>query len=166
MVEYDPFSEQSMRDPYPAYRALRAAGAVHDLPQYDAIALPRFAEVWAVLQDMESFSIVEGPVFVREALLEPAVLDARDPADPNLSFSMWDPPLHSQIRRVMSPPFRPRFVAALEGQIREMARERLAEWVPQGRFDLATDYVAPVVVRVACDILGFPPEEGPALVRS
>jgi cytochrome P450 len=164
VVEYDPFSQQSMRDPYPAYRALRAEGAVHALPQYDAVALPRFAEVWAVLQDMESFSIVEGPVFVREALLEPAVLEARSPSDPNLSFSMWDPPLHSRIRQVMSPPFRPRFVAALEQRIREMARERLDEWVPQGRFDLATDYVAPVVVRVACDILGFPPEEGPALV--
>ena len=164
MVDYDPFSRESMADPYPAYRALRAAAPVHPLPQYDAVALPRFEEVWSVLQDMESFSIVEGPVFVREALLEPANLERRGPVKLGVSFSMWDPPEHSRVRQVMSPPFRPRFVAQLEAGIRALAREQLDELVPQGRFDVARDYAAPVVVRVACDVLGFPAEEGPALV--
>ena len=164
MVDYDPFSPESMADPYPAYRALREAGPVHPLPQYDAVALPRFEEVWAVLQDMDSFSIVEGPVFVREALLKPANLEGRRSVNLGISFSMWDPPVHSRIRQVMSPPFRPRFVARLEQGIRELARERLDELVPAGRFDVARDYAAPVVVRVACDVLGFPAEEGSALV--
>lgn len=164
MIEYDPFSPEAMADPYPVYRALRDAGPVHPLPQYDAIALPCFAEVWSVLEDMVSFSIVEGPVFVRRQLLKPAALDRRGPTDLNISFAMWDPPLHSKIRQLMSPPFRPRFVATLEGRVRELARERLAALVPQGRFDVARDYAAPVVVMVACEILGFPPEEGPALV--
>lgn len=164
MIEYDPFSPESMADPYPVYRELREAGPVHALPQYDAIALPRFAEVWDVLSDMESFSIFEGPVFVRKQLLKPAALDGRGPTDLGASFAMWDPPVHSQIRQLMSAPFRPRFVAKLEGRVRELARERLAALVPLGRFDVARDYAAPVVVMVACEILGFPPEEGLALV--
>lgn len=164
MVEYDPFSTEAMTDPYPVYRALREAGPVHPLPQYDAIALPRFAEVWKVLEDMVSYSIVEGPVFVRKQLLKPAALERRDPSDLNASFAMWDPPLHSKIRQVMSAPFRPRFVATLEHRVRELARGRLAALLPQGRFDVARDYAAPVAVMVACDILGFPPEEGPGLV--
>lgn len=164
MVDYDPFSQASMSDPYPVYRALREAAPAHPLPQYDAVALPRFKEVWGVLQDMESFSIAEGPVFVRETLLKPARLERRNPVNLGVSFAMWDPPMHSHIRQVMSPPFRPRFVAALEGRIRNLAREQLDRLVPQGRFDLARDYAAPVVVRVACDVLGFPAEEGPALV--
>jgi len=164
MLDYDPFSTQSMADPYPAYRALRAAGPVYRLPQYDAVALARFAEVWEVLQDMESFSVAEGPVFVREVLAKPAALEGRRVDDLGSSFSTWDPPRHSRIRRVMSPPLRPRFVASLEGRVRALARSQLEELAPQGRFDLVRDYVAPVVVKVACEILGFPPEEGPALV--
>ena len=156
MVDYDPFSPQAMADPHPAYRALRAAGPVHPLPQYDAVALPRFGEVWQVLCDLESFSIAGGPVFVREQLLRPARLEDHDPADPNLSFSMWDPPLHSRIRQLMSPPLRPRAAAMLEPRVRALARERLDELVGAGRLDVARDYAAPVVVTVACEVLGFP----------
>jgi cytochrome P450 len=164
VVDYDPFSPQSMADPYPAYRALREAGPVHPLPLYDAIALPRFAEVWEVLCDLESFSLFEGPVFVREQLLKPAVLERSERVDLGITFSMWDPPVHSEIRQVMSPPFRPRFVAKLDWYVRQLARERLDALIDQGRFDVARDYTAPIVVMVACEILGFPPEEGPALV--
>jgi cytochrome P450 len=139
---------------------------VHPLPQYDAVALPRFAEVWEVLRDLESFSIAGGPVFVREELLRPARLEDRNPADPDLSFSMWDPPLHSRIRQVMGPPFRPRAAASLEPRVRALARERLAEHVGAGGFDVARDYAAPVVVTVACEILGLPPEEALGLAAS
>lgn len=165
MVDYDPFSSQSITDPYPTYRALREAGPLHPLPQYDAIALPRFAEVWDVLRDLESFSIVEGPVFVREQLMKPSPLRQGEPVnDCDNSFAMWDPPLHTRIRTVMRPRLQPKFVARLEDRVREWARGRLDALVPQGRFDVARDYTAPVVVMVACEILGFPPEEGPALV--
>jgi cytochrome P450 len=163
--EYDPFSPESMADPYPTYRELREAGPVHPLPQYDAVALPRFAEVWEVLNDLETFSVVEGPVFVRDQLLKPSPLRQSDPVN-NIdgSFAMWDPPLHTQIRKVMRPSLQPRWVASLEDRVRELARARLDELVPQGRFDVAREYTAPVVVMVACEILGFPSEEGPALV--
>ncbi len=164
-MEYDPYSIESMTDPYPAYRELREAGPVHPLPQYDAIALPRFAEVWEVLKDLESYSLVEGPVFIRKQLLSPSALKDRAPVNnTDDTFAMWDPPLHNRIRKVMRPPLQPRFVASLEGRVRELARDRLDALVPEGRFDVAREYTAPVVVMVACEILGFPSEEGPALV--
>jgi cytochrome P450 len=63
----------------------------------------------------------------------------------------------------MRPPLQPRSIASLEERVRELARGRLDALAPQGRFDVARDYTAPVVVMVACEILGFPSEQGPAL---
>ena len=163
-VAYDPFSKEAMTDPYPLYRALREAGPIHPLPQYDAFALPRFAEVWQVLEDLESFSVAEGPVFSERPLSRPADLARLGGGDPNGSFSTWDPPLHSWIRQVMSAPFRPGRVRRLEPEVRRLAREGLEELVPRSGFDLVSDYAAPIAAMVSCRTLGFAAEEGPALV--
>ena len=69
MVEYDPFGPAAMTDPFPIYRELRAQYRAYPLPQYDAFALPRFADVWEASRDRTHFSIVEGPVSHRERLL-------------------------------------------------------------------------------------------------
>jgi hypothetical protein len=37
-VDYDPFSDAAMRDPFPLYAAMRAEGGPHFMPQYNAWA--------------------------------------------------------------------------------------------------------------------------------
>ena len=108
-VAYDPFSVDVMTDPYPVYRELRVRRRVAPLPEYDAFALTRFDDVWRVLTDRERFSIFEGPVFHREALLHHHDR-APDPTvtHPLPTFSMLDPPAHTQVRQALLGPFRPR----------------------------------------------------------
>jgi cytochrome P450 len=154
-----------LADPYPVYAQLRREGPVHLLPQYGAIAIACFEDIWQVIGDPEHFTIVEGPVFVREQLLEPFQLGAVPPADPARTFATWDPPLHSKIRAVMAPHFGPGTVGKLEERGRTAARECLAELVPRGRFDVARDYAAPVSVELISRIIGLPVEDGVQLTQ-
>jgi cytochrome P450 len=164
-VAYDPFSPDVMRDPYPVYQRLRAAGPVFPLPEYDAFALTRFDDVWQVLADRQRFSIVEGPVFARPRLLRhndgPP---APTPPRPVPSFSMVDPPLHTELRRAMLAPFRPGAVGALEPTVRAVARARLAELAPHGHFDVRHDYASHVSAVVAAQQLGFDPRDATSIV--
>ena len=165
MLDYDPFSIEAMTDPQPIYRRLRAQSPVHPLPDYDGFALALFEDVWRVIGDGESFSIVQGPVYVREQITRPVDLDQLDPALPEMAFSSWDPPAHTEIRSVMSRHFRPRTVGRLEEVARSLARDRLDELVPNRRLDVAREYASPVSIRVACRVLGLGTHDADELVR-
>lgn len=156
VVVYDPFSPEVMADPYPIYRELRAGDRAHPLPQYDAVALPRFADVWEVSRDRERFSIVEGPVSRRDALLVPNPgPPPPGPTDPVPSFSMTDPPVHTALRGAQAPAFTPATVRRSEDAVRAHARSLLDRLVPTGGFDVVRDYAAPVAARATCTALGL-----------
>lgn len=162
---YDPFSVEVMTDPYPVYRELRAHGPVVPLPQYDAFALTRFDDVWRVLTDRDRFSIFEGPVFHREALLRhhdgPPDTIVHQPVP---TFSMLDPPVHTQLRQALLGPFRPRAVTPMEDTVRQFARARLGVLAARDAFDVRHDYASPVAAQVAALQLGFPVEDAELLV--
>jgi len=164
-VAYDPFAVDVMTDPYPVYRELRARHRAAPLPQYDAYALTRFDDVWQVLADRDRFSVVEGPVFHRDALLQhnhgaPNCVVVR----PLTSFSMLDPPTHTHARQALLGPFRPRAVAPLEPAVRALARARLDALAGRDEFDVRHDYASPVAAQVAALQLGFPIEDAELLV--
>jgi cytochrome P450 len=162
-VAYDPFSPEVMADPHPIYRELRARHRAYRLDEYDAWALPRFDDVWRVLADRERFSIVEGPVFHRERLLlhndgAPDTALTR----PVRSFSMLDPPLHARLRQAMIEPFRPRAAAALEPDVRALARQQLDDL--GDAFDVRHDYASPVSAVVAARLIDVPEHDAVWLV--
>jgi cytochrome P450 len=162
---YDPFSVEVMTDPYPVYRELRSEHRIVPLPDYDAFALTRFDDVWRVLTDRDRFSIFEGPVFHRAALLRHHD-HAPDPTvgRPVPTFSMLDPPVHTQLRQAMLGPFRPRAVTPMEDTVRQFARERLDLLIGRDEFDVRHDYASPVAAQVAALQLGFPVEDAELLV--
>ncbi len=166
MRVYDPFAPEVMRDPLPFYRELRDAGAVHALPRYDAWALPRFDDVWQVLNDREHFSIADGPIFARERLLVPnpgpPVAESNRPVR---SFSMADPPEHTRLRRAVLAPFRPGAVGGLEAATRAHVSELLDDLVPRGRFDVVADLASPVATVSTCRMLGIPDADHGTLVH-
>jgi cytochrome P450 len=164
-IDYDPFAPEMLADPYPVYELLRRESPIHRLPQYDAVALSRFEEIWQVIGDAEHYTIVEGPVFVREQLQKPFDPRAVPVADAARTFATWDPPLHTKIRATMARHFGPGSVGQLEERGRAAARERLAELVPRGRFDVARDYAAPVSVELISRIIGLPVEDGAYLTE-
>jgi len=166
MRGYDPFAPEVMSEPLAFYRELRASTAAHALPQYDAWALPRFDDVWQVLNDRERFSIADGPIFARERLLRPNDgPPARAIERPVRSFSMLDPPEHTRLRRAVLAPFRPGAVAELEHATRTHVRQLLDDLVPRGRFDAVADLGSPVATVATCRLLGIPAVDHATIVH-
>src|SRR6185312_12175992 len=132
---------------------LRARYPAYPLPQYDAWAISRFDDVWRLGEDGEALVMGIGPLF------DPAVL-RRDvpPLQPAglTSFSQTDPPVQTALRRAVGAPLRPRAVARLEDDIRQLAQQRLDELVPAGEFDLYADYGGQVSAAVMCRVIGLP----------
>jgi cytochrome P450 len=166
MRGYDPFAPEVMREPLPFYRELRASAAAHPLPQYDAWALPRFDDVWQVLNDRERFSIADGPIFARDRLLTPNDGPPACPVErPVRSFSMLDPPDHTRLRRAVLAPFLPGAVAEWADATRAHVRQLLDDLVPRGHFDAVADLGSPVATVATCRLLGFPAADHEQVVR-
>jgi cytochrome P450 len=167
--DYDPYSEEALRDPTDLYRELRKRYPAYPLPQYNAWALSRFEDVWDVGADGERFAMEAiGPVY------DPADLSLRydsPPPEPTLeppipSFSTLNPPVLNQLRQGIGGPLRPGAVARMEDDMRTLARARLDELVPHGRFDLYTDYGGEVSAGVMCRIVGLAPELAPQVLEA
>jgi cytochrome P450 len=146
---------QGREDPYPAYRALRAAGPL--------------------LQLAEGFYVAGGYDVVDEILRDPRqrVQDAelldrtnatwRDsPSVQSITRSMLatNPPDHTRMRRLASGAFTARRVGALRDAVTGYA-ENLAGWLASvGRdgvpVDFMTEYAYALPLRVICALLGIP----------
>ena len=59
-TDYDPYTDENLRDPFPGYRMLRRLGPVVYLGRHDLYALSRHADVSAALSDWETFSPADG----------------------------------------------------------------------------------------------------------
>ncbi len=156
MIDYDPFSDSVLEDPYPAYRELREHSPVHYLEKYDCWALARFDDIWRVSSDATRFS-------VRKGTSAPQLLSKVLPVFPNLNHV--DPPQHTELRGDLWRFFTPRAVAVFEERLRTLTRERLEALRPAGGFDVMGDLAFPVSSRMACIMVGFPEEDADELVE-
>ena len=156
MIDYDPFSDEALRDPLPIYRRLREESPVHYLEKYDCWALALFDDIWRVSADDQRFS-------VRQGTSAPQLLSKILPVFPNLNAI--DPPHHTELRRDIWRWFTPRAVRQFEPELRRLTRQRLEELVPRGGFDVMDVLAFPVSSRMACIRVGFPPEDADFLVE-
>ncbi|MDR3453041.1 MAG: cytochrome P450 [Rhodoferax sp.] len=142
----DPFTAQTLTDPYPFFEALREAGPVVWLEQYGMYATGRHAETATVLSQWQRFTNTGGA----------GLADIRKPGNwrPASVILEVDPPQHTEVRaalqKILSPivvrQWRERFAAEAE---------RLADaLVAQGEFDGMRDAAEAFVLSV------FPPAVG------
>lgn len=154
---YDPFSLEAMRDPQSFYPTLREQYPAYFMPEYDAYAITRYADVWDAFMDAHSFTESEGQLFSRAQLL---VHYRNNPPEPKLDpvsmFLFLDPPIHGSFRRALAAPFLQGSVKKLEPAITKLVRDRLAELLPTGRFDLNGDFGSYISVGSTAIIMGLP----------
>lgn len=154
MVDYDPFSEQVILDPHPVYRRLREESPVHPIEKYGCWALSRFQDIWEASADARSYTTQHGTTVMQFCTKELAVFP---------SLNTLDPPLHTTARAQVRRFFMPSAVAALEPDLRSYAAGLVEALLPQGRIDAVADLAAPVAIRVACLVNGFPLRDAPRL---
>ena len=133
VLDIDPYSEDTLRNPMPYYTALRDAGPVVFLPKYSVLAVGRFEETRAVFSDHENF------VSSRGVGMEDFKLGT--PWRPPSIILEVDPPNHAKTRKVMAKVLSPKVVGALMDAFKSTAEtliDRLLE-APQieGVADLA-----------------------------
>lgn len=160
---YDPLSAAQLEDPYPLWARARAEAPVFFDERLGIWSVTRRDDILAVIRDTEAFSSA-GAFALRRPQLPP-VLEARLPPD------MWrpqmlvakDPPAHTGLRKLMQKAFTPKRVAELEPFIATTCHRLIDTFAGSGEADLMREYANPLPLQVITRILGFEPDQGPAL---
>jgi len=147
-VEYDPYSYEIDRDPYPVYRWLRDSEPVYYNERLDFYALSRFEDVERASMDYHTFTSARG-----------TVLELMDATMTGAIIIFMDPPRQTRLRNLVSKAFTPGRVAELEDRIRRMAVEHLAPLVEAGGGDVVREFTARLPMDVISTLLGIPAED-------
>lgn len=146
-IEYDPFSPESQRDPFPIYERLRREAPVYWAEPSQMWAVSRYDDVLAVLKDTERFSAdAVGIVQVgAEARIEGNVVT-------------YDPPDHTRLRTILNRGFTPRRVEEWRREAEQLVAEAVGAMREQEEFDVIGDLAATIPATMIAKILGLPEE--------
>jgi cytochrome P450 len=149
-----------LQDPYPYYERLRAEDPVHFDEGIRTWLVTRHADIIAVARDTETYSdemrvsasirspfqAEVGEYMQREGFM------VLDPAD---SFKL-DGELHARRRKLVANAFTGPAVAAMEGRVAAICRDKAATFLARAEADLVGEYAMPIPILVICDALGLP----------
>jgi len=155
---YNPYSPEMSRDPYPWYAMLREEAPVHFVEAARLHVVSRYDDVQVVLRDHARFSSEGMKAGMRFGMsLEKLPEDVRTfVTQRNLITA--DPPVHTSLRNLVNRAFTPRRIADLEGRVRQLSRELIAAFLEKGEFELAEALSIPLPVIVISEMLGVEPE--------
>ena len=161
------FNKQFFEDPYPVYRAMRAAAPVHRVDVYgtQALACFRYEDCVNYLRDprMSSRKIGGSKVLHQFDATLQAELAEYDRVTQR--YLLWmDDPRHSAIRKVLYDGFSPAAVEKLRPAIVSQINALLDRVADAREFDLVRDVVHSLPSTVVTFVLGLPLEDA-ALVR-
>jgi 4-methoxybenzoate monooxygenase (O-demethylating) len=149
--DIDPFSREFLSDPYPHHEQLREIGPVVRLTHYDVWAVARYEQVWAILNDWQTFGSGAGvgiSNFHKEGNWRP----------PSLLLET-DPPTHDRARTIMNRALSPHNLRALRDGFYQDALRRIDRVLELGVFDAVTEISQPYPLKVFADAVGIADEE-------
>lgn len=146
MTEYNPFSKETVHNPFPAYRRLRDEAPVYHNEEVGFWALSRYEDVIAAHLDNDVFSSAHG-----------VTIEGADQGAPFLITK--DPPEHTMHRKIVARMFTPRRIAQLEPFIRATAAGLLDRVRGADRFDLVQDFSFRLPLDVISELIGIPVAE-------
>jgi len=146
---YDPYSRPFQEDPYPLYKHFRDEEPCTYNPDMDFYALFRFEDVWDATLDWETISSSYGPSLENRGQIPGEVM----------SIIGMDPPRHTRLRNIISRGFTPRRMAALEDEIRTIAKGYLEPLAAQREFDFEQEFAVKFPMDVISVLLGIPEED-------
>lgn len=144
----DIYSDEILDDPYDCYSNLRETGPVVHLSRYGFYAIPRYADVRAVLGNWQDFTSAKG-------------MAMNDPMNGALMGTViaTDPPEHKRLRSILERPIAPKELAALRARITQLADGLAERLVEKGEFDAVTGLAHFLPLAVVSELVGLP-EEG------
>jgi cytochrome P450 len=142
------FTDDNIRNPHPMWSTIRELGSVVHLSSSDTLIVTRYDEVRAALGDWQTYSSAADTVYGKEmsAMLGNTPLTT-------------DPPLHDQLRAVLSEKTAPRALKKLTDHVMAHADELVAEAVEAGSIEAMETLCQRMPVDIVADLIGLP-EEG------
>ncbi|MFC8181772.1 cytochrome P450 [Rhodococcus sp. NPDC057297] len=146
-TDIDIFGDATLRDPNPVWTTIRELGSVVYLSSRDTWLITRYEEVRDTLSDWESFTSAKGTVYSDEmsAMLGETPLTT-------------DPPLHDNLRGVLSDKLAPRALRKLNAHITERADLLVSEAVEAGTIEAMDGLCKRLPVDIVADLIGLPVE--------
>ncbi|MFO1347490.1 MAG: cytochrome P450 [Pseudomonadales bacterium] len=149
-VDYDPYSHEAMKDPYPLYAAMRKEGKPHFMPKYNGWALARFQDIWDASSKVDdNCTFTKGQTPGQVLLGEPVPV----------TFMTMDAPEHRKWRGLIRHEFTPEGVREQEARLRALTKELLAPLLKKGQFDIYSELANRVTCINAGHNLGLPRED-------
>jgi cytochrome P450 len=148
VLDIDPFSAQSLADPYPVHELMRDAGSVFRLERYGVWGVARHAEVRSVLTDWQSYCSSAGVGLTNTRREKPW-------RPPGLVLEA-DPPLHTRTRAVLTRILSPAAARKLRAAFEVEAVRLVDELVSRSSFDAIKDLAEAYPLKVFPDALGLP----------
>lgn len=152
--DVDLFGDDVLRDPYPAYAKLRDLGPVVRLTRHGFLAVSRYADVRAVLNDPEHFVSGKGVGFNDEFNHVRAS-----------SIIASDEPRHGVLRDVLGERLGPRALRGVDELIRGRAAELVADVAQRESFDAVKEFAEIFPVQVVGELIGLPADKRSHLLR-
>ncbi len=146
-VYYDPFDYAIDQNPYPVWERMREEAPLYWNEKYGFWAVSRFADVWSAYHNTETFSSTHG-----------VSLDMMTDTATDMTYMMifMDPPEHYNFRRLVSSPFAPKRIAALESMIQAYTNQYLDNLAGSKSFDYVQDFGAWLPPMVIGALVGVP----------
>ncbi|WP_141717351.1 cytochrome P450 family protein [Nocardia altamirensis] len=154
------------RAPFAFYRQLRAEGPVHRIRLRNGVRVWLVVDYDAIKEALRHPDIRKDPHTEIGAQARQAGAGASGVAAANMRLSHHllnaDPPVHSRLRKLVTPAFAPARMAALVPRI-EAITDELLDGIDRaagatGRVDLLEEYAFPLPITVICELLGVPAE--------
>lgn len=163
MPEFDAYDPTFVRDPYPTYARLRAAGPFFD-PTWGVTFFARHRDVTAILRDRRFGRDIRHvlPVDQVDARTYPRHLPTWYRMVRG-SFIDLEPPDHTRIRSAFNRSFTKTRAEIRRESITALA-EDLLDRLPGPTFDAVRAFAAPIPVAVIADLMGIPSEDRPRLL--
>ena len=159
---FDPFEPGFTEWPYEQYARLRASDPVHHSELMQAWMLTRHADVDRVLKDAGMSTVIDNATPTANTRME--IERRTEIGYESNPLPLLDEPEHSRVRKMIAPTFRKGSVSDLQATIERHVDDLIEDIVDRGgssgEFDLVGDLAYPMPVRVICELMGIPDEDG------
>jgi cytochrome P450 len=162
-IHDDLFAPDVIADPYTYFGKLREEDPVHWNDKYQVWVVTRYDDLVWLTRHHELFS---SEVFGRDPRPPYPPIDETDMElyrFVRAFFSDWfiqhDPPVHTEMRRVVHSYFTPKSMEKWRPLVQAAIKELLDEAEAQGRMDVMCDFATPLPVLVIAQLMGIPHDD-------
>jgi len=146
-MEFDPYSREIDRDPFPIYAWMRNQSPCHWSETGQCWALTRYDDIVAAANNWQLFSSIKGNM-----------LDDI-PGRTGVTLGTSDPPRHDHLKALINSAFMKKSNDHLVAPLRELANRALDQALAKDSFDFIRDFSSPVTVGTLARLLGIPESE-------